>query len=183
MNVVKKILLVNIVCVLFVFLHVGMAVYTSYSLNNVVLLTGCIGLFLSVIMALVYMNTISAWIKQKVGSGVGLVVFLLGLLVVELIALCVATLMLFVLLFKLGAKEKASGKGYEIRSEPALEWPERYVLYKNAGLMEQYMGDIRANEEDFEIEGKITAISIKADSIYVQVSYNQKDTVCIFSRK
>lgn len=179
----RKIVLFNVACLLFIILHVTLSAVTGYEMNDVIMLTVCAGFFLSIGFTLFYLNTISKWLTAFLGKGVKLVLSLSVMLIAEVIALCIAVLLTFILLFKLGAKEKASGNGYVIRSEPALEWPPRYVLYKSKWLLEKYIGNIHANEDDFDIQGKIMSVDIQPDSAYVRITNNEKDTVCIFGKR
>lgn len=180
---VRKILYAHLFVLLLFVVNILIAAFTGYNLNSYILLAICTGYYLTLLSGFLYVRTIDRTLKEKLGYGINYVLSLAGIFLTELLIICITALYIFiVLLFKINAPVKATGQGYEIRSEPSLEWPPRYVLYQGNFMAEKSIGDIRANEEDFEITGNISSVNIKADAVYVSISGKGKDTVLSFGR-
>lgn len=181
--VYKRILYCHLVTLLLLLINVLIALITGYNFNSGFLLAICIGYYITLLAGFIYIKPINKSLKDKLGSDIGYVLSLSGILLAELLTICITGLFVFlVLLFDMNAPVKASGLGYEIRLQPALEWPERYVLYKRNFLLEKYMGDIHANEEDFKIGGIINNVASGKDTISVSINNNGKDTGILFRK-
>ena len=180
---VRKILYAHLFVLLLFVVNILIAAFTGYNLNSYILLGICAGYYLTLLTGFLYVRSIDRALKDKTGYGINYVISLAGIFLTELLIICITALYIFVvLLFKINAPVSARGHGYEIRSEPSFEWPPRYVLYKGNMMAEKNLGDIHANEEDFEINGSISAVNIKADTVYVSISGKGKDTVLSFKR-
>lgn len=179
----KPVLYAHITVLLLFLGNIILASATGYSLKSGIMLAACIGYFLTLAGCFVYAKSFNSMLTGRWGRGIGYVVAISAILLVELLMVCISALFVFVVLvFDFGATVKASGKGYEIRLQPSFAWPPRYVLYKSNALTEKRIGDIHANEDDFKLKGDILQISIAGDSATAIMNNYGKDTVVTFGR-
>lgn len=144
---VKRIIQIHIFFVLFFVAGIILNLTTGYTIVSPIMLGASIGYYISVILGFIRIKSVNQLLKKKAGSGIGYVLSLSGILFVELMGVCISALYIFlVVVFSLDAQVKAEGNGYQIRLQPSLMWPPRYVLIKGNALIEKQVGDIHANE-------------------------------------
>lgn len=179
----KRLLQIHLAALILLGINILVSTITGYVFNSMIMLVVCVAYYSTLLLGCFYLRAINVRLKEKFGMNIGYVLSLSAIFITELLIICISGLyVVFVLLFNMNASVKARGEGYEIRLQPALEWPARYVLYQKNLVLEKQLGDMHANDEDFTIDNTITAVDIKTDSILVSVSGNYRDTVLSFKR-
>ncbi len=177
----KPVLYAHIAMLLLFFANIILALASGYSLKSGIMLAACVGYFITLAASFAYVKSFNRILTERWGRGIGYVVAVSAILLVELLVVCISALFVFVVLvFDFGAPVKVSGKGYEIRLQPSFAWPPRYVLYQSNAVAEKRLGDIHANEDDFKLKGEILHIVIAGDSATTIVNNYGKDTAIVF---
>lgn len=179
----KKIIYAHLAVLLLFLLNIIIATTTGYSLRSGILFAASVGYYITLIGCFFYVKSINRSLIQRMGKAIGYVIAVSSILLVELLAVCITALFVFVVLvFDLSAPVKSKGMGYEIRLQPAFAWPPRYVLFKANTLFEKRMGDTHLNEDDFKLKGDILNVAPVKDSVRVTVKNFGEDTGIVFKK-
>ena len=152
---------------------------SGWSFRTYILMAFCIGYFFSLIAVIPIAIRRLRQIKQ---ATVRLVFVLAGVFMTEVLVGLMALVYGFMVLFAVNEKTVVTGQGYVVRLVSSIAWPGRYVLFRGNALAEKYLGGVSANEEDFNLDGKIIVIEREGDAIRATIKRSNGDTTILFQK-